>query len=93
MSLVRPAIDQTLQAAQGLTPQAASNVPEAEMITSELANGLTAVATISSVTDPSLASSRPRLPLSQRPYYKVLIKGEQLPPKAGRADDFAWPPG
>jgi uncharacterized protein len=93
VSLVRPAIDQTLQAAQGLTPQVASNVPEAEMITSELPNGLTAVATISSVTDPSLASSRPRLPLSQRPYYKVLIKGEQLPPKAGRADDFAWPPG
>jgi len=93
VNLVRPAIDQTLQAAQGLTPQLASNVPEAEMITSELPNGLTAVATISSVTDPSLASSRPRLPLSQRPYYKVLIKGEQLPPKSGRADDFAWPPG
>jgi hypothetical protein len=93
VSLVRPAIDQTLQAAQGLAPPVASNVPEAEMITSELPTGLTAVATISSVTDPSLASSRPRLPLSQRPYYKVLIKGEQLPPKAGRADDFAWPPG
>jgi hypothetical protein len=93
VSLVRPAIDQTLQAAQGLGPQAASNLPEAEMITSELPGGLTAVATLSSVTDPSLASSRPRLPLSQRPYYKVLIKGEQLPPKSGRADDFAWPPG
>ena len=62
------------------------------MITSELSNGLTAVATLSSVSDPSLASSRPRLPLSQRPYYKVLIKGEQLKPKAGRADDFTWPP-
>ena len=72
---------------------AATNVAEAEMIVAELPNGLTAVATISSVTDPSLASSRPRLPLSQRPYYKVLINGEQLPPKAGRADDFAWPPG
>ncbi len=93
VSLVRPAIDQALQAAQSLSPQPAAAVPEAEMITSELSSGLTAVATISSVTDPSLASSRPRLPLSQRPYYKVLIKGEQLPPKAGRADDFAWPPG
>jgi hypothetical protein len=94
VSVVRPAIDQTLQAAQGLTPQGATAAtPEAEMITSELSNGLTAVATISSVTDLSLASSRPRLPLSQRPYYKVLIKGEQLKPKAGRADDFAWPPG
>jgi hypothetical protein len=93
VNLVRPAVDQALQAAQGLTPPTNPAVPEAEMITSELGNGLTAVATISSVTDPSLASSRPRLPLSQRPYYKVLIKGEQLPPKAGRADDFAWPPG
>lgn len=94
VSVVRPAIDQTLQAAQGLTPQGpAAAMPDAEMITSELRNGLTAVATISSVTDLSLASSRPRLPLSQRPYYKVLIKGEQLEPKAGRADDFAWPPG
>jgi len=94
VNLVRPAIDQSLQAAQGLAPQGTdSSMPEAEMITSELANGLTAVATISSVTDLSLASSKPRLPLSQRPYYKVLIKGEQLKPKTGRGDDFAWPPG
>ena len=94
VSVVRPAIDQTLQAAQSLSPQGGQAAgPDAEMITSELGNGLTAVATISSVTDPSLASSAPRLPLSQRPYYKVLIKGEQLKPKDGRADDFAWPPG
>ncbi|MGD9502548.1 MAG: DUF459 domain-containing protein [Methyloceanibacter sp.] len=93
VSVVRPVIDQTLQAAQSLTPQgAAQTASDAEMITSELANGLTAVATLSSVADPSLASSRPRLPLAQRPYYKVLIKGEQLKPKSGRGDDFAWPP-
>jgi hypothetical protein len=92
VSVVRPAIDETLQAAQGLTTPTSPAVPEAEMITSELPDGLTAVATISSVTDPSLASSRPRLPLSQRPYYKVLMKGEELPPKSGRADDFSWPP-
>jgi hypothetical protein len=93
VSVVRPAIDQTLQAAQGLTSQGApQSSSDSEMITSELGNGLTAVATLSSVADPSLASSRPRLPLSQRPYYKVLIKGEQLKPKTGRGDDFAWPP-
>ena len=93
VSVVRPAIDQTLQAAQGLTSQGApQGGSDAEMITSELGNGLTAVATLSSVADPSLNSSRPRLPLSQRPYYKVLIKGEQLKPKTGRGDDFAWPP-
>ena len=93
VSVVRPAIDQTLQAAQGLTSQGApQGGSDAEMITSELGNGLTAVATLSSVADPSLTSSRPRLPLSQRPYYKVLIKGEQLKPKTGRGDDFTWPP-
>jgi hypothetical protein len=54
---------------------------------------LTALASISSVNDPTVASSKPRLPLTQRPYYRVLIKGEQLKPKAGRADDFTWPPG
>lgn len=93
VSVVRPAIDQTLQAAQSLAPQGGSATgPEAEMITSQLDNGLTAVATVSSLTDPSLASSRPRLPLAQRPYYRVLIKGEQPKPKEGRGDDFAWPP-
>jgi hypothetical protein len=94
VNLVRPAIDQGLQAAQGLAPQGqqAPPVPDSELITSELSTGLTAVATLSSVSDPSLASSRPRLPLSQRPYYRVLIKGEQPKPKAGRADDFTWPP-
>ena len=94
VSVVRPAMDQALQAAQSFAPAAqAAAMPEAEMITSELGNGLTAVGTISAVTDLSLASARPRLPLSQRPYYKVLIKGEQPKPKSGRADDFAWPPG
>lgn len=94
VAVVRPVIDQSLQAAQSLAPPAgASSMPEPEMVTGELGNGLTAVATISSVTDLSLSSSRPRLPLAQRPYYKVLIKGEQPKPKTGRGDDFAWPPG
>jgi uncharacterized protein len=93
VSVVRPVMDQALQVAQGLAPQMPAAAPETEMITSELPNGLTAVATLSAVTDFSFNSSRPRLPLAQRPYYKVLIKGEQPKPKAGRADDFTWPPG
>ena len=95
VNVVRPVIsDTTLQAAQSLTPQgAASSMPESEMITSDLSDGLTALASISAVNDLSVTSSKPRLPLTQRPYYKVLIKGEQLKPKAGRADDFAWPNG
>ncbi|MEL7543043.1 MAG: hypothetical protein AAGJ70_04640 [Pseudomonadota bacterium] len=33
-----------------------------------------------------------RVSVTQSPYYKALIKGEALAPKAGRTDDFAWPP-
>jgi uncharacterized protein len=93
VNVLRPEISATtLEAAQNLTPQgAAASLPDNENIASDLGDGLTALASISSVNDPSVASSKPRLPLTQRPYYKVLIKGEQLKPKAGRADDFTWP--
>jgi hypothetical protein len=92
VELLRPAIPATtLEAAQSMTSQGAgSSMPESEMISSDLPDGLTALSSISSASDLS-GSSKPRLPLTERPYYKVLIEGEQLKPKAGRADDFAWP--
>lgn len=65
---------------------------EPEVITAELPGGYTAIASISAIGDVTLSSSRPRLPLVQRPYYRVLVRGEQLQPKSGRADDFSWPP-
>lgn len=93
VDVIRPVISATtLEAAHNLAPQgAAASLPDTENIASDLPGGLTALASISSVNDPTVASSKPRLPLTQRPYYKVLIKGEQLKPKAGRADDFTWP--
>jgi hypothetical protein len=94
VSVIRPVISRsTLEAAESLGPQGAAPTSLDEMVRSELSGGLTAVATISAVTDLAMGTSRPRLPLTQRPYYKVLIKGEQLKPKSGRADDFAWPEG
>jgi hypothetical protein len=93
VDVVRPVISSTaLEAAQNLTPQGvAASLTDAENIASDLPDGLTALASISSIGDPSVSSSKPRLPLTQRPYYKVLIQGEQLKPKPGRGDDFAWP--
>jgi uncharacterized protein len=95
VSVIRPVITPTtLEAARSLGAQGATTALDSEIIKSELPSGLTAVATISAVTDLSLSSSsRPRLPLNQRPYYKVLVKGEQLKPKSGRADDFSWSGG
>ncbi len=92
VNIIRPAISEpALEAARIPSPRsAASSLPDNETVAGDLEIGLTALATISSVSGAN--STRPRLPLTQRPYYKVLIQGEQLEPKAGRGDDFTWPP-
>ena len=67
--------------------------PQGEVIARELDSGVTALASISPISDSNLAAAQRRLPLSQRPYFRVLIKGEKLQAKPGRADDFKWPRG
>lgn len=85
MEIVRPEI--SAAASAGAT---AGYRPEGETIASDIAGGLTALASVSPINDSTLSGPQ-RLPLTQRPYYRVLIKGEQLKPKTGRADDFSWP--
>jgi hypothetical protein len=90
VELLRPAISETLMESQALSPQGGGG-PAGETVAGDLGNGLTALSSISAVSDLSVVSSKPRLPLAERPYYRVLVKGEQLKPKEGRADDFRWP--
>jgi hypothetical protein len=44
---------------------------------------------LSSVTPATTGGARRASP--GQPYYQVWIKGERLPPRPGRADDFSWP--
>jgi hypothetical protein len=92
VSVVRPnrGAAAPLQDAAGNAGAGGSRDPQ--VITSDLPGGYTAISSISAVSDVTLSSSRPQLPLAQRPYYRVLVRGEQLEPKSGRADDFTWPP-
>lgn len=60
-------------------------------LAADLRGGLTALSSIASASDQIVTGGKARAPLSQSPYYRVLIKGEPLPPKPGRADDFSWP--
>jgi len=64
--------------------------PQGEMIAGDIEGGVTALASISPISETNLAAAQRRLPLTQRPYYRVLIKGEELKAKPGRADDFKW---
>lgn len=88
IKLSRPRISQaTLAAVSGRYS------PQGEVIAGDIAGGVTALASISPISETNLAAAQRRLPLTQRPYYRVLIKGEELKAKPGRADDFKWPGG
>jgi len=86
VAVLRPAL--TASAAEAAAGSGYS--PDGETIAGDIGGGLTALASVSPINDPTLSSPQ-RLPLTQRPYYRVLIRGEQLKPKQGRADDFSWP--
>jgi hypothetical protein len=88
IDIVRPAIPASVLAVvtRRESPDRASQMGES--ITTEIGGGLTVV---SSVTLSAETGDRRRLPPTQTPYYRVLIKGERLAPKPGRADDFSWP--
>jgi hypothetical protein len=46
---------------------------------------------LSSVTPVAGAAGLPRRASPSQPFYQVWIKGERLPPRPGRSDDFSWP--
>ena len=46
---------------------------------------------LSSVTATATSAGGARRVSPGQPYYQVWIKGERLPPRPGRADDFTWP--
>jgi len=46
---------------------------------------------LSSVTPAAPGPGGARRVSPGQPYYQVWIKGERLPPRPGRADDFTWP--
>ena len=54
---------------------------------------MTGLATVSPVADLNANLGERRLPVTERLYYKTLVKGEALKPKPSRADDFKWPRG
>ena len=90
IKIVRPAIPAAVIA--HITRRASSKRPQqlGASVQAQIAGGLTAV---SSITPSSAFGGRAgarKVPVTQTPYYRVLVKGELLTPKPGRADDFRW---
>lgn len=90
LDIVRPAIPASVIAlvTRRESPDRPSQLGEA--IIDQIPGGLTVMSTVA-LSSGARAGGGRRLSPSQAPYFRVLFKGERLPPKPGRADDTAWP--
>lgn len=89
VEIVRPAIPASVLAVVTRRESSDRASQVGDSITSEIGGGLTVVSSVTLTTDG--AADRRRLPPTQTPYYRALIKGERLAPRPGRSDDFSWP--
>ncbi len=90
IELPRPAIPGNLMALLARRTASDRTSQPGEVLVREIPGGLTLSRTISTAATPDVQPRR-ALP-SQTPFFRVLVKGERLEPKDGRADDITWPP-
>ena len=90
LEIARPAIPGSVVA--HLLRTSAARAPEiGQTLTADLKGGLTALSSVALGTAGGGSASGGQVPVTQSPYYRVLVKGDQLQPKPNRADDFSWP--
>ena len=90
IEIVRPALTQSV--IQLMTRRDKGDKPSqiGDTLTDTLSNGLLVMRSVTpSRATPERGGSRAAL--TQQPFFIALAKGERLPPKPGRADDFRWP--
>jgi hypothetical protein len=92
LDVVRPAIPASVVALVTRRESPDKPTQMGEQLVDQITGGLTVM---SSVTPSSTATAARgggrRLSPTQSAYYRVLMKGERLAPRPGRADDFSWP--
>jgi hypothetical protein len=85
IEILRPAIPASVVA---LMARREGSGQRGDLLVDQIAGGLTLM---SSITPPG-GRERGKLSPTQAPYFRLLVKGERLQPKPGRADDVTWPP-
>jgi lysophospholipase L1-like esterase len=93
LDLPRPALSAAVVAMMARREAIAGRgVQPGEPVSEDVGNGLVVINAVSQVGDGAqAAASQRRTAASQTPYQLVVVRGEALPPRAGRADDFSWP--
>jgi hypothetical protein len=88
VDIVRPAIPASVVALVTRKQSADKPAQMGDILVDQIPGGLTVM---SSIVPPRGADGRRRLSPTQTPYFRVFERGDRLPSKPGRADDFTWP--
>ncbi len=89
VDIVRPAITQAVIQLVTRRDKGDKASQVGDTLTDTLSNGLLVMRSITSSRGAERSQSRAAL--TQQPFFIALAKGERLPPKPGRADDYRWP--
>ncbi len=91
LDILRPAIPASViqLMARNASPDKATQV--GDTLQDQLPGGLLLLSSVTPASEGFGPNRRVRLAPTQTPYFKVMVKGERLPSKPGRADDFRWP--
>jgi len=91
IKIVRPALSDSIISSVAASRRfVGSSLQGNTTLANDIDGDLTSLASVSQSSALGLKNAKQRVPLTQTPYYKVLIKGEAMNPKKGRADDFTW---
>ncbi len=91
LDIVRPAIPATVVALVTRNQSAEKATPMGQVLIDQIAGGLSMMSTITPPSSQAAGAARGAVSPTQTPYYRVLVKGERLTPRPGRADDIVWP--
>jgi hypothetical protein len=90
VEILRPAISASVLALIQRRDSGEKASQVGDQVIEAMPGGLLVLSSMTSATERGAAGLRRAAP-TQTPYFRVLVRGERLPPKPGRADDHAWP--
>ena len=91
VDLLRPSIPATVIALVNTKENAEKATQFGDLLIDQIPGGLMVMSSITPATDPNSGETRRRLSPTQTPYFRVMVKGERITPRADRADDISWP--
>ena len=92
IEIVRPAIPAAVIALVTRRESAEKASAMGDQVVDQIPGGLTVMSSITPGADSTSGGlSRRKLSPAQTPYFRVLVKGERIVARPGRADDTSWP--